>query len=271
MVEHQAKLHSTHCEPRDKVFNTTEILEAILECLPAKTLFVVQRVNKRFHETIADSPRIQRKMFLRIDNDHSIVWFSQYMGPNNWRFKQVPAGSKRSRGLVTPVVHNPCLELVRGPGNRYLKALGDGGEDLRISCRQTYSFQQFEQQSIGKGFFSDPQCTTVQTTLSFKLGLIAKITVRAIIESDTPLTIAEVVSRTLGSDGKLSVLWLHQFPSTSGEVFREGLPRDLINELKNQTGLEVVFNSAKSTFRLWHVLVPTDEEIVAATTNEIEG
>lgn len=89
------------------------------------------------------------------------------------------------------------------------------------------------------------------------------ITVRAIIKSDTPLTIAEVVSRTLGTDGKLSVLWLHQFPSTSGEVSREGIPRRLINELKDQTGLEVVSNPGKSIFRLWRVVAPTDEERVA--------
>lgn len=210
-------------------------------------------------------------MFLRIDNDHSIVWDSQYMGTDNWRFKQVPAKAERSHGMVTPIVHNPCLELVRGPDSPALKALYGGCEDLRISCRQTYSLQQFEHQSIGKGFFSDPQCTTVQTRLSFKLGLIAVITVRAIVKSNTPLTIAEVVSRTLGSDGNLSVLWLHQFPSTSGEVSREGIPRRLINELEDQTDLEVVFNPAESIFRLWRIVVPTDEERVTATTNGIEG
>lgn len=97
MVEPQAKLNSTQCEAREKVLNTTEILEGILECLPAKTLFVVQRVNKCFHHTIADSPRIQRKMFLRIDNDHSIVWYSQYMGTNNRRQPSACRGQALTR------------------------------------------------------------------------------------------------------------------------------------------------------------------------------
>lgn len=76
----QAEHDSTCSESRDKVFDTSEIIEGILECLPAKTLFVVRRANKRFHETIADPPRIQRKMFLCIDNDHSVVWEAQDQG-----------------------------------------------------------------------------------------------------------------------------------------------------------------------------------------------
>ncbi|GAB7323676.1 hypothetical protein MBLNU13_g07152t2 [Cladosporium sp. NU13] len=90
----QAEHDSTCSESRDKVFDTSEIIEGILECLPAKTLFVVRRVNKRFHETIADLPRIQRKMFLRIDNDHSVVWEAQDQGLSSM--------SSNAMGVVVP-------------------------------------------------------------------------------------------------------------------------------------------------------------------------
>ncbi|GAB7323675.1 hypothetical protein MBLNU13_g07152t1 [Cladosporium sp. NU13] len=90
----QAEHDSTCSESRDKVFDTSEIIEGILECLPAKTLFVVRRVNKRFHETIADLPRIQRKMFLRIDNDHSVTGLEVVFRPS--------ASNFQAMGVVVP-------------------------------------------------------------------------------------------------------------------------------------------------------------------------
>jgi hypothetical protein len=63
-----------HSEPREKTINTTEILEGILECLPLETLFMLQRAKRRFHETIINCPRLRRKMFLRIENDRTLVW-----------------------------------------------------------------------------------------------------------------------------------------------------------------------------------------------------
>jgi hypothetical protein len=44
---------------RKAVFNTSELLESILVCLPPKTLFGVQRVSKQFQAIIATSVPIQ--------------------------------------------------------------------------------------------------------------------------------------------------------------------------------------------------------------------
>lgn len=50
---------------RNAVLDTTELLEAILVCLPFKDLFVIQRVSRRFHDVIAGSTQLQEKMWLR--------------------------------------------------------------------------------------------------------------------------------------------------------------------------------------------------------------
>ena len=59
---------------RKAVFNTSELLESILVCLPPKTLFGVQRVSKQFQAVIATSIPIQEKMFLRLSNKPQRSW-----------------------------------------------------------------------------------------------------------------------------------------------------------------------------------------------------
>ncbi|KAF7192076.1 hypothetical protein HII31_06462 [Pseudocercospora fuligena] len=48
-----------------KTFAIAELLEAILINLPARDLFVVQRINQTWHDCIEDSSPLQRKMFLK--------------------------------------------------------------------------------------------------------------------------------------------------------------------------------------------------------------
>ncbi|KAK5108352.1 hypothetical protein LTR62_008382 [Meristemomyces frigidus] len=49
--------------PRQAVFNTVELLENIFSHLPVKTLFGIQRVCRQFHELIAQSKQLQKRMF----------------------------------------------------------------------------------------------------------------------------------------------------------------------------------------------------------------
>ena len=47
------------------VFNTTELLEEILERLPVKRVFAIQRVNRQFNAVVKGSLPIHQKLFLR--------------------------------------------------------------------------------------------------------------------------------------------------------------------------------------------------------------
>lgn len=47
-----------------QVFETYELLEDILLRLPLRQLLLAQKVNKKFHTLVHDSPRIKRALFL---------------------------------------------------------------------------------------------------------------------------------------------------------------------------------------------------------------
>jgi len=267
MAEPQADHNSTCCEPRDKVFHTTEILEGILECLPAKTLFVVQRVNKRFHGTIADSPCIQRKMFLRIDNDHSVFWEADRMNIGSWRLKLGPNVNDAPGTAVTPVVLNPCLERVR-PHKSHLIRFLEGGEHLTFNCHDTFSHQQFQHMSIGKGFFSDPQGTHIKVKLCFTLGSAVTVHVYRTVNTNAPLTVDAVITHAMDAYGKVLIL---REGNAFGNVIKQGVPRELLNELEHQTGHEVSFPLSESKFQFLGFVAPTDEERVVANSNALEG
>jgi hypothetical protein len=215
---------------------------------------------------------MQRKMFLRVDNDHSIVWSADYTGKGKWCLKQVPPELQRTSGVVTPIVLNPCLELVRGPQMALVNTSFYPGEDVAFSCRQTFSFQQFEHQSIFKGFFSEPQPRRIRVKLCFDLGDIASISVITDVKSDATLTIGAVISRTMETPVGVYILWRRP----DGEIYPDrvwwnGVPRELIHDLQHQTGLQVLFTPSDSTFHLEGVVAPTDEERVAANSGGVKG
>jgi hypothetical protein len=273
----RAQHDATHYEAREKVFNTIEILESILEYLPGKALFNVQRVNNRFHETIAGSSRIQRRMFLRIDDDRTFVWDAHFKGmapTGTWYFKQVHNKVKHPKGWVTPVVLNPCFW--RSPRTSAAHAFVLWSEELQLRYKQPLTLQQFEHQSIAKGYLSDSHCTAIQVRLYFVLcptGFDPRkastlITVCSVVRSQTPLTFGAIVSRALDSTVGINVLGAAD-PRFCGsrDARKEGVARELIDELKQQTNYEAFFILSESSFHLLGVVAPTDEERAAAKSD----
>jgi hypothetical protein len=287
VVRRHAEDDSPYCEPREKVLNTTEVFEGILECFPLETLFMVQRVSRRFQDTITNSPRLQRKMFLRIENDHSLVWEAHHLGLGKIAFKQVPAKAKHERRTFLPVDLNPCFEREgRRPKSvvqSVQQTLANGSEGVQLRCLRAFTFRDVEHHSFGKVYFSDPQPTTILSKLCFALsrttgiglGPYAVITVRATVGSDAPLTVGAVVSRTLDTHGKVEVVWKHG-ARPSSDAPREGIPRDIIIELKRQTelkyqmDLDLSFAPSQFLFRLRDVVVPTEKERISAISDELE-
>jgi len=61
-------------DPRRAVFDTTELLESVLNFLPYKTLFVSQRVSRQFRDVITNSVRLQQQMGLRLSGAAKELW-----------------------------------------------------------------------------------------------------------------------------------------------------------------------------------------------------
>ena len=95
------------------------------------------------------------------------------------------------------------------------------------------------------------------------------------VQSDAPLTVGAVVSRTLDTHGKVEVVWKHD-ARPSSDAPREGIPRDIITELKRQTeliyqmDLDLSFAPSQFLFRLRNVVVPTERERISAISDELE-
>jgi hypothetical protein len=172
-------------------------------------------------------------MFLRIDNDHSIVWNADYMGEGDWCLEQVPPELQRKRGVTTPVVLNPCLQRVRDPPWSAFDVFFYGGEELTLSFCHTSTLQHFERQSISQGFFSDPQCGTIQVKLAFALGSTGFVSVHAKINSEVPLTIQAMIPRTMDTLCEIYVNGAYCSRLPSGWAVKKGVPGDFIEELQH--------------------------------------
>lgn len=98
---------------RKAVFNTSELLEAILVCLPPKTLFGVQRVSKQFQAIIATSVPIQEKMFLRVRNEPQVSWLLREQATTSGfkRYFVESASDHPDQNSRVPTDLNPFLRI----------------------------------------------------------------------------------------------------------------------------------------------------------------
>ncbi|KAF2211375.1 hypothetical protein CERZMDRAFT_85541 [Cercospora zeae-maydis SCOH1-5] len=87
----------------DRVFNTVELLEAILVNLDLKTVLMTQRVHRTWKCTIQSSPRLQEKLFLRPTSVNTSILLPVYP------FQSGPKSSSRSF-IMGSVIGNPPMQ-----------------------------------------------------------------------------------------------------------------------------------------------------------------
>lgn len=256
------------------MFGTTGILEAILEHVPGKALFGVQRVSKAFQATILGSTCIQHKMLLRIRNKAEAPWTYRRKGLGGSEFEQVPAsdrdGSGRMHLLFHPVDVNPSLDQ-EYDGHGKVSLYMDRKGTSKLNRRHRFTKQELEQLSITKGFLSDPHCGNVQVWLSFTLGvrLPTLIEVTSTIRSREPLTIDAIIAEALDNMSRIQVHWRGDghIPHHLRDVCNHSrVPRDLLDELSDRTGLDVFFRFSDFSFHLYHTVAPTEEQRAAVAS-----
>lgn len=260
--------------PRSQVLGTTELLEAILEHLPAKSLFGVQRVSKVFQATILGSTRIQHRMFLRIRNKAQDPWATRQYGLSEPEFEQVSGsdldetGTKRQ--LLAPIDINPSLDHGSNQGG-HVSLYVDKNDISKLTRRRRFTKQEVEQLSVTKGFLSDPHCAKVQVDLSFTLGvrLPTRIDVSSLVSSREPLTIEGIITKALNQRATIRVHWRGDGHVSHPSPLVHRVPQELLDELKQQTGLDVFFRFSDVSFFIFCAVAPADEERAAvARLNE---
>jgi hypothetical protein len=209
-------------------------------------------------------------MFLRIEDRPEVPWRYCYNRPAT--YEQVPDAERDSKipaMNLTPVTINPCLRQ----GNTYSTVQVGMNEtgDPELRRRRQFATQNLKKHSIGKTFLSDPHRTKTEVDLHLTLGvrLPTQITVHSVVNSQTPLTIDELVRKALDQSGAIRIDWRGDGHMSFCDHFKPGVPRQRLDELKRQTGLEVFFRYSDFSFELYNSVSPTDEERLAVSLGEV--
>jgi hypothetical protein len=189
---------------RRAVFDTTELLESILVCLPPKNLFGVLRVSRRFRAVITASIPIQEKMFLRVRNKPWTAWklegelkdthFVEELIPTPWyQFK-------------SPVELNPFLELCHQDQSS-AQRVHNGSECLKLALQKPVPLSTLDSKtpSILDTYASDPPFHEMETTYDYQLPG-GHVTVESYLgnKDRRNWTIRDAISAALADDG-----WCH--------------------------------------------------------------
>lgn len=110
---------------RKSVFETNELLEHLLSCLPPINVFGVRRVSKSWNSVIAASVHLQEKVFLRLGSKPHELWtvdaehkkganlcgeYHKELKDTELKFRRIDVPPyPDTRSTVTPVTLNPVL------------------------------------------------------------------------------------------------------------------------------------------------------------------
>ncbi|KAK3679420.1 hypothetical protein LTR78_000981 [Recurvomyces mirabilis] len=110
--------------PRKAVFNTSELLESILQYLPTKVLFVTQRVSRQFCLAIRGSSKLQDRMLGRSKTQHDAEPLTIVrVATHKYRLVHIK-DTKEASSDVTIGLDNMPTVLTRGVLHPLLRAEG---------------------------------------------------------------------------------------------------------------------------------------------------
>jgi hypothetical protein len=200
---------SDHSAPL-AVFGTYELLEDVLSYLPLKDLFILQRVSKQWSKVIADSPRLQEHMFLRLPSaTPKETWFGVGVRDSPYThdipsggYLEVPAGdpigfrrvknsSTTYKKLYRPTTLNPVFQMSH-PHHSTLKRLAHGQREavsIRVRLDALY-----ERSSLWKMYVTNSPCQ------SARIKLPVEPTGGSRIESDEGLTVGDILGAAVRAE-----------------------------------------------------------------------
>jgi hypothetical protein len=262
----------TSQDSRRAALKLPEILENVLSFLPPRTLFGVQRVCQLWKSTIAASPPIQEKMFLRIRTKTPEIWMLTNpkhvpRGSNgederpglDRKFRMVgdtemQAGNRKSKldelqRMFTPVTLSPFLHTMQYD-------FGDEWIDEKVhafKARLVPTARFAQHNSFRNTYLTDPPCREVRVCMNYEarpspptlLGVGGSIEIR----SDKPLTLGDIIDQTLAS----RTTWLHKetpWQTYSHKVFnnwKSGMTfTQHIEELETRYNCSIVLKDQES-------------------------
>lgn len=249
--------------PRKAAFETTEILEAILELLPPKQILAMQRVNKQFQAVIKTSPSIQHKLFIRLKVEPEQKWALRMIQGQHLLldcyFDTANPIEAQSTKTVVPVAVNPLFRIAsyfRHLPSAERSRMGADGERLTFDCEKPLKIEQLL--NFGRVHFSDPPCAMFEVIFEFTIATKprTRFGFDRTIRSDIPLTADAVISTALAQTGPV---YTYQ-GSTSTRRYQplDAVPSDMIKGYEDETGLKA--RLTVNSFYLRGCIAPSDGE-----------
>jgi len=193
----------TACET---VFGTAELIEQIIAHLPAKQLFVDQRVCKTFASAIAASPTMQVKMFKRLPDSSRMQALksadSSVTGKHPARSKAPGAAELATKPQLRPIL-SPWLDFVLKVPQcvRYYPPREKKVESKWRRGARGRSFTTKEDSYLDT-YFCDPPCRTI-TVQQYYLVDGDGFDNTQDVHTDRPMTVREVLEKALDQTGPI--------------------------------------------------------------------
>ena len=191
------------------VFGTAELVEQILAHLPAKQLFVDQRVCKIFANAIATSPSIQVKMFRRLPH-HSQKQASGSVG-NSMEGKpptqhEVSGGAKLATNPQPRPILSPWFVVVPRM-RKCTKGMRVRPRDVKVQFRWRRSARRYfvtiKDDSYLDTYFCHPPCRTITVQHTYFVDGDDFENTQD-VQIDRPMTIREVLDKALDQTGPIT-------------------------------------------------------------------
>jgi hypothetical protein len=257
-----------------------EILENILIRLPVLDLFVQQTVSKRFQVTMAQSPAIQRMMFLALSNAPREHW--RYVCTHrregtrkrldNLAFEVADpiTAIPRDGALTTPVTLNPFLEVFlkttrsnsTGVRRKYLTYSRNEHVRLQLAVQSVVG----RHSSLLTTYISDPPCKVAEISVTFTIqtprtSMLPQYRPHSLycedikVRSETGLKLSDLWDAAMDASGD------YRWKCPYGVIRSRQVPRlrDVLKELREPS----VSLSGMMDIELCDVVVPTAEERAA--------
>jgi hypothetical protein len=261
---------------RKAVFETNELLEQIILCLPMKTIFGIQRVCRQFRDVIAASPKIQEKMFLRLRNivpkeawtlETSIA--TQAPWAEEARFRKADENTKGR--LWRPAVLNPLFELT--PIEEHLSS----ADRINSVTRRTETVEMLlssshfgDHPSFLKTFITDPPCygASAEIVADFLLDPAKEddVVVGTVSGNNVVIPRALTVGDVVRARTSVDLRW-----DESGLGDASYTDAQLEEVIGCIAPIDTGINSIPIlTLQLWNLVIPTEEEWRAVSSQHVD-
>lgn len=256
--------------PRQAVFNTAELLEAILLEIPMKQLFTIRRVSKQFRDTVNSSVRLQEEMFLRPRKTDKEFWTLRTLQPypDGFRKSQMECEFVPSSELVTnqvanaermqPVRCNPMVcEHRNGSMRTPVRTLYSQYEVIDLSLKPLL----IHPDMCPEMYLTDPPCT--ETFVELEIPIKTKPRVFIYTKEDIKIShpegvTARHISQALMQDSHEFLVW----SDGATELHMSSLDALLDKVCAKESKLQIIeqFRKRFEYARLPGIILPTEAE-----------